>query len=105
VGYPCTMGRFPLILFTLIFAGSAVVFGARDIRKRLAPPTEAERTKLEEMMRDWRGETVIPAQRAAIDKEHMPHRSHGSYLPRGDIERLKRFVSKLISSDDSEAKK
>lgn len=85
----------------MLFASSAVVFGARDIRKRLGPPTDADRAKVESMLRDFKGEAVIPAQKAAISKEHMPHRSYGSYLPSRDIERIKKFLFKLIKSDDS----
>lgn len=99
------MRRFSLFLFVVLFAGSAVVFGARDIRKRLAPPSDAEKAKVESMLRDFKGEAVIPAQKAAISREHVPHRSYGSYLPSKDIERIKKFLFKVIKSDESEDKK
>ena len=93
------------LLVIVLFASSAVVLGARDIRKRLSPPTDAERAQIQEMIRDWKGDSVIPAQRAAIDKEHIPHRPYGSYLPSGDLARIKKFLVKLIKSDEPEAKK
>lgn len=90
-----------LFLMICLFAGSTVFVAARDIRSRLAPPTETDREILQEILRDIQGEWVIPAVKAAIPKEAMPDRSQGSYLARRDINRLKKFIVNLINPDDS----
>jgi hypothetical protein len=90
-----------LFLMICLFAGSTVFVAANDIRHRLAPPTDSDRVILQEMLKDIQGEHVIPAVKAAMPKEAMPDRSHGSYLARRDIERLKKFIVNLVNPEES----
>ena len=83
-----------------VFAGSTVFVAAKDIRTRLAPPTEADRVVVKEMIEDLQGEKVIPAVKAAMDKGAMPERSQGSPLIKGDIQRIKSFLLGLVQSDE-----
>jgi hypothetical protein len=84
-----------------LFAGSTVFVAARDIRNRLAPATDSDRAILKEMLKDIQGERVIPAVKAGMSKEAMPERTHGSYLARRDIERLKKFIVSLVNPEES----
>lgn len=93
------MRNVAFFLVICLFSGSTVLVAARDIQKRLAPPTDSERAALHEMLRDIRGENVIPAVKAAMDKSTMPARSQGSYLVKKDIERIKKFLVSLVKSD------
>ena len=86
-----------------LFAGSTVFVAASDIRRRLAPATDSDRAILQEMLKDIQGEHVIPAVKAAMPKEAMPDRSHGSYLVRRDIERLKKFIVNLVNPEEAPA--
>lgn len=95
------MRNMALFLMIFLFAGSTVFVAARDIRSRLAPPTETDRAILQEMLKDIQGERVIPAVKAAMPKDAMPDRSQGSYLARRDIDRLKSFIVNLINPEDS----
>lgn len=95
------MRNLAFFLVITLFAGSTVLVAARDIQKRLAPPTDTDRAALNEMIRDIQGENVIPAVKAAMDKSAMPVRSQGSYLVRKDIERIKKFLVSLVRSDDT----
>lgn len=94
-----------LFLMIFLFAGSTVFVAARDIRARLAPATEADKAVLQEILKDIQGENVIPAVKAAMPKEAMPDRSHGSYLARRDIDRLKKFIVNLVNPGESEESK
>ena len=95
------MQRICFFLITLLFAGGTVFIAARDIRARLAPPTEAERTKLSEILKHIQSEPSLPAYRAAMDKGAMPSRKEGSYLVEHDIQRIKTFLKGLIHPDES----
>lgn len=94
------MRNVAFFLVICLFAGSTVLVAARDIQKRLAPATDSERAALQEILRDIRGEHVIPAVKAAMDKSTMPDRSQGSYLARKDIERIKKFLVSLVRSEE-----
>ena len=83
-----------------MFAGSTVFVAARDIRKHLSPPTLDDRTRVEHLLKDLRGELALPAQKAVLPKEQVPVRNTGSYLSKNDIDRIKKFISSLISSDE-----
>jgi hypothetical protein len=93
------MRNIAFFLMIFIFAGSTVFFAARDIRERLAPPTDADRAALKEIIEDLQGEKVIPAVKAAMEKEAMPARSQGSPLIKGDVQRIKNFLLGLVQSD------
>ncbi len=82
-----------------IFAGSTVFVAAKDIRVRLAPPTETDRVVLKELIENLQGEKVIPAVKAAMVKEAIPDRSQGSPLVKNDIQRIKNFLLGLVKSD------
>jgi hypothetical protein len=90
-----------LFLMIFLFAGSIVFVAARDIRVRLAPPTDVDRALLQDILKDIQGERVVPAVKAAMPKEAMPDRSHGSYLARRDIERLKKFIVSLVNPGEA----
>ena len=90
-----------LFLMICIFAGSTVFVAANDIRHRLAPATDSDRALLQAILLDIQGERVVPAVTAAMPKEAMPDRSHGSYLARRDIERLKKFIVSLVNPEES----
>lgn len=96
-----SMQRISFFLITLLFAGGTVFLAARDIRARLAPPTETERTKLTDILKHIQSEPSLPAYRAALDKGAMPSRKEGSYLVEEDINRIKIFLKGLIHSDES----
>ncbi|MEY4667939.1 MAG: hypothetical protein RL518_638 [Pseudomonadota bacterium] len=89
-----------LFLMIFVFAGSIVFVAARDIQARLAPATDSDKAHMQEILKDIQGERVVPAVKAAMPKEAMPDRSHGSYLARRDIERLKKFIVNLVHPED-----
>lgn len=91
-------------LIILLFAGSTVFMGAKDIRARLAPPTAEEHATVKEMLKDMQGDNVIPAVTAAMEKGAMPDRSKGSYLVKRDIDRIKSFLISLIHADEAQEK-
>jgi hypothetical protein len=95
------MRNMALFLMICLFAGSTVFVAAKDIRKRLAPATDSDRAQLAEILKDIQGERVVPAVKAAMPKEAMPDRSHGSYLARRDIERLKKFIVSMVNPDNT----
>lgn len=95
------MRNVAFFLVITLFAGSTVIVAARDIQKRLAPPSDTDRAAVQEMIADIQGENVIPAVKAAMDKTAMPVRSQGSYLVRKDIERIKKFLVSLVKSDET----
>lgn len=92
-----------LFLMICLFAGSTVFVAAKDIRKHLAPATDSDRAILQEILQDIQGERVVPAVKAAMPKEAMPARTEGSYLARRDIERIKKFIVSLVSSEEPAA--
>ena len=94
------MRNVAFFLVICLFAGSTVLVAARDIQKRLAPATDTDRAAVQEMLRDIRGENVVPAVKAAMDKTTMPERSQGSYLVRKDIDRIKKFLVSLVKSEE-----
>lgn len=93
------MRNIGFFLMILIFAGSTVFVAASDIRARLAPPTDADRVALKELVENLQGEKVIPAVKAAMVKEAIPARSQGSPLVKNDIQRIKNFLLGLVQSD------
>lgn len=97
------MRKLSLFVLISLFAGSTVVVAARDIERRLAPPTEADRVAVREIVKDIQGENVIPAVKAAMDKNALPDRNHGSYLVKKDIERIKKFLVSLVKSEGTSA--
>lgn len=94
------MKSFSLFLMIVLFAGSTVFVAANDIRAHLKPPTDDDRARLEHLVKDLRGELEIPAHKASLVKEQMPVRKTGSYLSKNDIDRIKKFLSSLIRSDE-----
>ena len=94
------MKRFSLFLMIVLFAGSTVFVAARDIRSHLSPPTQDDRARVEHLLKELRGELAPPAQKAVLPKEHLPARKLGSYLSKNDIDRIKKFLSSLIHSDE-----
>lgn len=99
------MQRISFFLITLLFAGGTVFLAARDIRARLAPPTESEKAKLTDILKQLQSEPSLPAYKAALDKGSMPSRKDGSYLVEHDIKRIKDFLKGLIHSDETEESK
>ena len=93
------MRNIGFFLMIVIFAVSTVVVAAKDIRTRLATPTDADRAALKEIIENLQGGKVIPAVKAAMVKESMPARSQGSPLVKGDIQRIKSFLLGLVQSD------
>lgn len=78
-----------------------MLVAARDLQRRLTPPTDSDRAFVQEMIRDIKGENVVPAVKAAMDKTTMPERSQGSYLVRKDIDRIKKFLVSLVKTEAS----
>jgi hypothetical protein len=95
------MRNFALFLMICVFAGSTVTVAAKDIQKRLAPASDADRAALQEILKDIQGERVIPAVKAEMPKEELPVRSTGSYLVRRDIDRLKKFIMSFVSPEET----
>jgi hypothetical protein len=94
------MKSFPLFLMIVMFAGSTVFVAGRDIRAHLTPPTQEDKARVEHLLKDLRGELAIPAHKAGLAKEQLPVRKTGSYLSKNDIDRIKKFLSNLIQSDE-----
>ena len=94
------MKSFPLFLMILMFAGSTVFVAGRDIRAHLKAPTQEDKARVDHLLKELRGELVIPAHKASLAKEHLPARTEGSYLSKNDIDRIKKFLSGLIHSDE-----
>lgn len=84
----------------VLFAGSTVFVAASDIRSHLSPPTQEDRARVEHLLKELQGELALPAQKAVLPKEHLPARQLGSYLSKNDIERIKKFLRNLISSEE-----
>jgi hypothetical protein len=96
------MRNFALFLMICVFAGSTVTVAAKDIQKRLAPASDADRAALQDILNDIQGQKVIPAVKAEMPKEALPARSNGSYLVRRDIDRLKKFIMSFVSPEESQ---
>jgi hypothetical protein len=95
------MNRFALFLCVLLFGGSMVLLGARDLRNRLKPPSEAERERASKLVHALRGDELFKAKAKYEEpREDLPPRRVGSYLPDYDLKKIKQFLQGLVGGMD-----
>jgi len=95
--------RFGLFFFVFLFSGSMVLMGARELRDRLKPPSEAEIQRASKLVHALRGDELFKSQAKYHEpREDLPPRKTGSYLPEHDLQKIKQFLRGLIGGLDDQ---
>jgi hypothetical protein len=97
------INRFALFLLVLAFGSAIVLLGARDLRDRLKPPSEAEMQRASKLVHALRGDELFKSQAKYHEpRGDLPPRKAGSYLPEHDLQKIKQFLRGLIGGLDDQ---
>lgn len=87
-------------LALVCFFGSASIFVAGvDLQRRLVKHTEQESEAAKKLIEQLRGETLVPHPQGVLSAQNIPTRKVGSSLSENDKSKIKKFLGKLVGSE------